>query len=165
MSDLPPSPNAPPQTAAVIAPPPLILLAAAALGFVFESFAPASFSAFAQPSTLRAAGLALIALALLLGGLAAWQFRRARTALEPWKPSTALVTSGIFRFSRNPIYLGFLLVLVGLGLFRDSPWIVAMAAPLWAVYRVGVIAREEAYLARLFGEEYRAYCARTRRWL
>lgn len=165
MSDLPPNKNAPPQTAGVIAPPPLLLLAAAAIGFMLESASPASFSAFAQPLTLRAAGVSLIALALVLGALAAWEFRRARTALEPWKPSTTLVTSGIFRFSRNPIYLGFLMILVGLGLYRDSPWIVAMALPLWAVYRIGVIAREEVYLARLFGEEYRTYCARTRRWL
>lgn len=165
MSDLPPNRNAPPQTAGVIAPPPLILLAAAALGFAFESFAPLSFSAYVQPLTLRAAGLALIALAVLISGSAAWAFRRAQTAIEPWKPSTRLVTTGIFRYSRNPIYLGFLLILVGLGLFRDSPWITAMVVPLWAVYRIGVIAREEAYLTRLFGEDYRAYCDRTRRWL
>lgn len=165
MSDLPPNREALPQTAGVIAPPPLILLAAAALGLLLESLAPASFSRFVQPLTLRAFGLALIALALVLIAASAWSFRRAHTALEPWKPSTALVTSGIFRFSRNPIYLGFLMILAGLALFRDSPWMLAMLVPLWAVYRIGVIAREEAYLARRFGEEYRAYCARVRRWL
>lgn len=165
MSDLPPNREALPQTAAVIAPPPLILLAAAALGLALESLAPASFHALAQPMALRAAGGALLLAALLLIGLAALEFSRAKTALEPWKPSTALVTGGIFRFSRNPVYLGFLMILAGLALFRDSPWMLAMLVPLWAVYRIGVIAREEAYLARRFGEPYRAYCARVRRWL
>jgi protein-S-isoprenylcysteine O-methyltransferase Ste14 len=165
MSDLPPNRNAPEQTAGVIAPPPLLLLAAAALGFVLEEGAPASFSRFAEPGTLRAAGLGGIALGLALCALAAWQFRRAQTALEPWKPASTLVTGGIFRLSRNPIYLGFLIILAALGLYRDSPWIVGMALPLWAVLRVGVVAREEVYLARRFGAEYRAYCGRVRRWL
>ena len=90
---------------------------------------------------------------------------RMRTTVLPHHATTALVTSGPFRFTRNPLYLALGLVLTGLALAVNSMAMAVMIAPWALVMRYGVIAREEHYLEGKFGEEYRAYCRRVRRWL
>jgi len=75
------------------------------------------------------------------------------------------VTTGIHGWSRNPIYLGMFLVYVGIGIAVRSPSIVILTLPLAIIIHYGVIAREEAYLERRFGDEYRNYKARVRRWV
>jgi protein-S-isoprenylcysteine O-methyltransferase Ste14 len=107
-----------------------------------------------------ACGAAVIATAML-------QFRRARTTVNPLTPAKAssLVTSGIFGYSRNPMYLGLLLVLAGWAIVLGSlgPW---MALPLFLVVITKMqIEPEEAVLSVLFGGAYRSYCARVGRWL
>jgi protein-S-isoprenylcysteine O-methyltransferase Ste14 len=81
------------------------------------------------------------------------------------KPIRALVTTGIHGRTRNPIYLGFFLVYVGLGMAVHSTWILMLTMPVAVVIRYGVVAREEAYLERRFGDAYRDYKARVRRWV
>jgi len=81
------------------------------------------------------------------------------------KPTTALVTEGPFRYSRNPIYLALTLLYVGVALLINALWILLLVVPAVLVLRYGVIAREEAYLTRKFGEAYRQYMAQVRRWL
>ena len=109
-------------------------------------------------------------LALTLGGLALMfigvvQLRRADTNIEPWKPSTTLVTTGLYRFSRNPIYLGMTLAYLGVTLLADS-LLALVVLPLVLIFvRFGVIEREERYLEGKFGEAYRAYKGRVRRWI
>ena len=76
-----------------------------------------------------------------------------------------LVTSGIHGWSRNPIYVGMFLVYIGIGIGVRSPWIVILTLPLAIILRDGVVAREEAYLERRFGDTYRGYKARVRRWV
>ena len=71
----------------------------------------------------------------------------------------------MYRWSRNPIYLAMLFFLVGIGIAVRSPWIFLLAVPLAVTFRYGVIAREEAYLDRRFGDAYRDYKAHVRRWL
>lgn len=149
-------------------PPPLVALAAVALGFGLD---------WLWPAPLSAVGLALpwgfwlaLGAALLLAGLGLafacfLRFRAAATAIEPWKPASALVAQGPYRLSRNPIYLGLLLCLAGVGLMADKLWILAMLLPVWAVLRYAVIALEERYLEARFGEDYRRYKAAVRRWL
>lgn len=101
-------------------------------------------------------------------GLSAWGaglFRRKGTGIRPFTPVTALVVEGPYRFTRNPMYLGMLLGLAGMALFLGSltPWLVP---PLFlGVITVRFIRKEEAMLEGLFGEEYRAYRRRVRRWL
>ena len=80
-------------------------------------------------------------------------------------PTTSIVDTGPYRFTRNPIYLGMMLGLVGLAIAFDSLWLLVMLVPFFLVIRYGVVAREEAYLERKFGEIYRRYRARVRRWL
>jgi protein-S-isoprenylcysteine O-methyltransferase Ste14 len=148
----------------VIAPPPLLFLGALALG------AAVDFGLFRVPTELpgplrfgAGAILAAAAAALLVGALG--RFRRAGTAVEPWRPSTVLVTDGVYRFTRNPIYLALALLYVGLALAADSVVALCLLPPLLALVQVGVIAREERYLEGKFGDKYRRYLASVRRWL
>jgi len=116
--------------------------------------------------TLRyGAGGALVALGLVVMTLAVRAFRAAGTNVETPKPATALVTDGIYARSRNPMYVALALLFAGIGVLANSGWLALLLVPYVAVLRVGVIAREERYLERKFGQRYRAYRARVRRWL
>ncbi|HNG79390.1 MAG TPA: isoprenylcysteine carboxylmethyltransferase family protein [Burkholderiaceae bacterium] len=141
-------------------PPPVVALVAAAGMYATAHPAPAA------PVGLRIAGLACAGAGLLLMAAAAVTMIRQRTTLDPTRPERArsLVTRGVFARSRNPIYLADALMLLGWALWLGQPgallWLVGFVA--W-IDRVQ-IAAEEAALERLFGEAYRAYCARVRRW-
>jgi protein-S-isoprenylcysteine O-methyltransferase Ste14 len=113
---------------------------------------------------MSVAGL-LIGFGLAVELWAIGAFRRRRTAVQPWKPSTALVADGPYRFSRNPIYLGFAVTHLGLALALNSWLALALLIPCLVVVDRGVIAREERYLAAKFGAPYDVYRARVRRWL
>jgi protein-S-isoprenylcysteine O-methyltransferase Ste14 len=80
-------------------------------------------------------------------------------------PTTTIVDTGPYRFTRNPIYLGMFLGLVGLAIIFDSLWLLVALVPFAVIIRYGVVAREEAYLERKFGHAYRRYRSRVRRWL
>ena len=113
-----------------------------------------------------AAALAALA-GLTLCGLGVREFRRARTTVHPLKPGTtsSLVSSGIYGVSRNPMYLGFLLLLAGWALFLDNA--AAWAGPIALVLTLNrlQIGPEERMMEQLFGETYRSYKARVRRWI
>jgi protein-S-isoprenylcysteine O-methyltransferase Ste14 len=148
-------------TAGVIAPPPVIYLAFLGLGFAFEWLMPgAELPGWAQwiGAVVIVAGVAL----MISFELA---FKRAGTDANPYRPSTALATDGPYRFSRNPAYLGMAITYVGITLAADAPWALLMLAPATLVIQYGVIAREERYLERLFGEDYLTYKRTTRRWI
>jgi protein-S-isoprenylcysteine O-methyltransferase Ste14 len=81
------------------------------------------------------------------------------------KPSTTIVEAGPYKYSRNPIYVGMALMLVGIGLAVGSAWTILMVVPFLAIIRTGVIAREERYLAAKFGADYDGYRSRVRRWV
>jgi protein-S-isoprenylcysteine O-methyltransferase Ste14 len=100
--------------------------------------------------------------------LAAWAIvtiTRAGTNIPTNTPTTTIVESGPYRFTRNLIYLGMLLSLIGLSIAFDTLWLLMMLVPFALVIRYGVVAREEAYLERKFGDIYRGYHSRVRRWL
>ena len=92
-------------------------------------------------------------------------FRRARTSPIPIRPTTALVTNGPYRFSRNPMYLSLVLLYVGLALRLNDFWVLALAPVVIVLVHYLAIVREEQYLERKFGQEYLDYKARVRRWL
>ena len=81
------------------------------------------------------------------------------------QPTTTVVESGPYRFTRNPIYLGMFLGLIGLAIAFDNLWLLAMLVPFALVIRYGVEACEEAYLERKFGNVYRGYLSGVQRWL
>jgi protein-S-isoprenylcysteine O-methyltransferase Ste14 len=102
------------------------------------------------------------------GAIARWGevvMHRAGTNVRPDLPTTALVTEGPFRYTRNPLYVGLTLLYAGAGLLIPSIWPLLLLVPVLLVMRWGVIGREERYLARKFGEPYRTYLTRVRRWL
>ena len=91
--------------------------------------------------------------------------RKAGTQVETVKPTTAIVADGPYRFTRNPIYLGMMLSLIGLAIAFNTLWLLIALVPFYFVIRHGVVAREEAYLERKFGSVYLDYKQRVRRWI
>jgi protein-S-isoprenylcysteine O-methyltransferase Ste14 len=150
------------DTAGVVAPPPLIFLAGLIAGFGLEALLPG----VAMPALVEwgLGGLLVVAgLGLLLTFNAS--FSRKGTAVEPWKPTTAIVTTGPYRFTRNPAYLGMALTYVGIAVLSSAVWVLVPLPFVLAVIDRGVIAREERYLERKFGEEYLGYKRTVRRWI
>jgi len=157
-----PNTTSEPDTAGVVAPPPLIFLAGLAAGFGLEAL----LSGGTLPGALRwpVGGVALVAgIALQTSFIVA--FSRKGTSVEPWKPTTAIVTSGPYRLTRNPAYLGMALIYVGIALLADAPWALLPLPLVLVVMDRAVIAREERYLERKFGREYLDYKAGVRRWI
>jgi protein-S-isoprenylcysteine O-methyltransferase Ste14 len=156
---LPPSPDTP----GVIAPPPIVF----AVGFGVAMLLnwchglPIPF----YPVGLDWPGLTLMNASLVLALWAAFYMNRARTHINPMLPTSQLVTGGPYRFSRNPLSVSLLLLYVGCSLRLDTFWPLLLLAPLLVVFHFGVIQREERYLERKFGESYRDYCAKVRRWI
>jgi protein-S-isoprenylcysteine O-methyltransferase Ste14 len=150
------------DTPGVIAPPPLIVAVHLLVGLGLDALWPAPFLGSVVQWLLA---VLLIAPAVILALWCLLLFRRAGTAVEPWHPSTVLVTGGPYRFSRNPIYLAMVVAFAGLACAIDSLWLLALLPVLVLGLDRGVICREEPYLARRFGTAYRDYCDRLRRWL
>jgi protein-S-isoprenylcysteine O-methyltransferase Ste14 len=152
-------------TAAVIARPPLLFLAALLIGFVLDRLLrlPFPVPGIGLIHWIIGGSLMLIGLALAAAGIR--NFSRAGTPVRTIEPTRALVTTGIHGWTRNPIYLGMFLLYGGIGVAAQSPWILILTLPLAITIRYGVVAREEAYLKRRFGDAYRDYKARVRRWL
>ncbi|MEZ5912846.1 MAG: isoprenylcysteine carboxylmethyltransferase family protein [Paracoccaceae bacterium] len=145
--------------------PPLASVLAPAAAIALEWLAPITFlPAFPSPIALIA-GIALLALAgaLAIGGTRA--FAGAGTNVDPRSPALRLVESGPYRFTRNPMYLGMIVLQLGLALAFSLDWAMIGAAVLWFSLHFGVVRREEAYLSARFGAPYGAYLARTRLWL
>jgi len=143
-------------------PPPLIYVA----GFLGGVGLELAFPIEALPlGAAMAAGLAGFALWLALDGAAMLHFRRAGTSIEVSTPVDALVTSGPYRFTRNPMYLGMALLYTGLSLALGVIWGLAVLPVILVVVDRVVIPPEERHLEAKFGEEYRAYRSRVRRWI
>ena len=163
-----PAPESENDNAGVRVPPPLIYIAVLAFALVFDLAigGPRIGTPLGIPNIVRiAAGVALFLIGMLLGGRGLALFRLAGTEVRPWMPSTALVTSGIYRFTRNPMYLGLTLCYAGLSLLADSAIALLCLIPLLVIITYGVIKREEHYLEVKFGEDYREYKGKVRRWI
>ena len=149
----------------VIARPPFLFLAALLLGFVLDRLLPLSFAVPGGDLVHWVVGGSLILIGLGLAAAGIGNFSRAATPVPTNQPTRALVTSGIHGWTRNPIYLGMFFVYGGIGIAARSPWTLVLTLPLAVTIRYGVVAREEAYLERRFGDAYRDYKTRVRRWL
>jgi protein-S-isoprenylcysteine O-methyltransferase Ste14 len=143
-------------------PPPLLFVLPILASLALEWFVPTSFvhGAFRW---LPGALIFFAGIALIQGGFVTQ--KRAGTDPIPYNPSTRIVAHGVYRFTRNPMYLGFALCTLGLAILVDSAWmLLAVAIGLILIDRV-VITREERYLERKFGAEYLSYKRRVRRWI
>ena len=145
--------------------PPVIAALGIIVGLVLEWRWPLPIVAEGTRPPLRLGGFFLVAVWLLLAISAVVTFRRAGTTPNPTKPTTALAFGGPYRFTRNPMYLGLLLLVVGLALVMNSVWLVIMSVPVLLLLRQAVILKEERYLEGKFGDDYLAYKKRVRRWI
>jgi protein-S-isoprenylcysteine O-methyltransferase Ste14 len=146
----------------VIAPPPLIFLAGLGIGFGLEAFLPSpSFPGWLSWSL----GTALVCAGVVLAASFIKAFRRAGTPVNPGEPAKALITTGPYRLTRNPGYLGMALAYAGIAVLSGALWVLALLVPVLLLIDRGVIRREERHLERRFGAEYLRYTGRTRRWI
>jgi protein-S-isoprenylcysteine O-methyltransferase Ste14 len=145
--------------------PPAVYLGGLVIGYALNWLWPVPILPGDADPIVRIVGgaLALAGIALMLLAVAA--FRRAGTSPNPTVATSALTFDGPYRFTRNPMYLGMALLLAGLAGIGNALWPLLAVVPVVAIIQTQVIAREERYLETKFGEAYRAYRSRVRRWL
>jgi protein-S-isoprenylcysteine O-methyltransferase Ste14 len=149
------------STASVVAPPPLIFAAGWVLGLALHL----RFQTRVIVGPSRWLGGLLVGTGAGLVAWAVWTMRKAGTDPRPDRPTATLVTDGPFRYTRNPIYLGFAAIYSGLLMAVGTPWPALFLPVVLALIRAGVIEREERYLAARFGDAFADYTAHVRRWL
>lgn len=146
----------------VIAPPPLIFLSGLLVGGFVSWFSPVEILsktlAVIAGIVLAVAGLTIILTAVV-------QMRRAKTNVEPWKPTTTILDEGLYAVSRNPIYLAMAMIYLGVAFLFNSFWFLPPLVLVLPAIHFGVILREEKYLERKFGDEYLNYKSIVRRWI
>lgn len=150
------------DTAHVLAFPPLLALAAVVVGLEAHVFRPMPVDTVLPLPTI---GKILLIAAGCLVIASRSQMARAGTSLNPSEPTTAIVSSGPYRFSRNPVYVALCVANLGIGLIMRDLSPIALTLALAIVLHFGVVLREELYLERKFGDEYAAYRDRVHRWL
>ncbi|MCL4246465.1 MAG: isoprenylcysteine carboxylmethyltransferase family protein [Candidatus Dadabacteria bacterium] len=146
----------------VLALPPLILLVFVACALAADRLHPLPF---VSGSLRYVTGAILAALPFLIAGLAMREMSRAGTNIDVRKPATAIVTGGVYSFTRNPMYLSMVLILIAGAFLLNNLWLLIAVPVFVAVMQWGVIEREERYLEKKFGDVYTAYKSRVRRWL
>lgn len=143
-------------------PPPLIFVGTILIGLAADAWLGLNP---AMPDAVRMSGAVLVLAAVATGIRAIVQFVQAGNAPEPWKPDTAFVATGLYRFSRNPMYLAMALAHLGFALWSDSLGPLLMLPVACLLIDRLVIAREERHLSRRFGRSYEEYRRHVRRWL
>lgn len=151
------------SSAGVRFPPPLIYALGLILAYLINRAVPLWIAA-PEPHWLWWLGIVVAATGISLSLSGFITFRRHRTAVNPTRPASTIVTTGPYRFTRNPMYLGLAVFSVGVALLLDTWWALIAVPFVVLVVDRAVIAREERYLATAFGDEYGAYRATTRRW-
>ena len=147
-------------------PPPLLLLVCLIAGWALDlgrSWPILPVSRWVAPRVALSGALILLGLGLV--GYCAWQFKNAKTRIEPWQPTSSIITTGPYRYSRNPIYLAFAIAGAGIALAFNTCWMLLSLLFFVLIANKLVIEREEKYLEGKFGESYLNYRRETRRWL
>ena len=145
--------------------PPIILLCSLVGALVLNAIAPMRFAAGATADIVQGLGIFTLLAGVALFGFSVAELRKHQTTVHPNKAAGRLVTSGPFAFSRNPIYLGNVVLLIGLGLLLLNPWMFAAALICGYLIHRFAILREEAHLEHRFGKAWRDYRKRVRRWI
>ena len=141
--------------------PPIIFLCAILLGIALNWVWPLKF----LPRNVGLLGLLVTVCAVVLFLLSYWKFRVAGTSVRGSTSSTTIVRTGPYRFSRNPIYLAFILPVLGLSVWLNTLWLLVTLVPSVGIIAMVVIPREERFLERNFNDQYSSYKAQVRRWL
>lgn len=163
-----PTPTRAPKTsrfggANVRVPPPATFLGVGVASLLLHRFAPLQLGL--PTGVVRGVAVVVIGGAVLLLAGAFHLFQRTGQDPQPWKPSPEIITSGVFRFTRNPMYLAMALLLFGFGLLRGNFWLLFAAPVFLVLVYLTAVRHEEAYLEHRFGDSYRDYRLRVRRWL
>jgi len=144
-------------------PPPLVWVGGLVLGFLTDRFVTA-----APFPVSRAASLAIGAILMVIGAIlpvsARMHFKRTGQSVRPWDPTPELIFEGPYRFTRNPMYVGLTLFAIGLGFALNNAWMVALALLALATVHFSAVLPEERYLSGKFGDSYRDYLGRVRRY-
>ncbi len=144
--------------------PPVLFPAMLAAGLALDQLVPIDLGVW--PDWIRfGAGIPLVAAAVALAGWAAIVFHRAGTSIPTFRPALRFVSHGPYAVTRNPMYLGLVLLFAGIALLVASVWLLLLLPAFVLAMDRLVIAREEPYLAARFGEPYRAYLRSVRRWI
>lgn len=151
------------DTSGPVVRPPIAWAVAVVAGLVLGWLLPLPFLPAAMPAGWIGGLIFLAGLALLIWS--ATTFRQAGTAVQASVPTSSIVSEGPYRYSRNPIYVAMFIGLVGVSIGFDNLWHLALLVLFYLVIRYGVVAREETYLARKFGDAYLGYKRQVRRWL
>ena len=150
--------------AKIIAPPPLLGVACIALAFVARHYKPLPLLGDGGPVRIGL-GVGLCVLAATIIFVARRQMVAQGTHPNPYRPTRSIVITSVYRFSRNPIYIAFLLVVLAFAFFANSVWFIVTTGILLFLLHFGVVKREEDYLSQKFGDAYREYCRQVRRWI
>ncbi len=147
---------------AVKFPPPLVYVLWMTLGGILQKFYPTDMGI---PFNHQYWGLGMVILGIIFLIYARTVFKKAKTNIKPWEKTKSIITTGIYARSRNPIYLGFNIFPIGLGIFFDNLWVLLSFLPgALTVYHIA-IKKEEAYLEEKFRDEYLDYKKKVRRWI
>jgi protein-S-isoprenylcysteine O-methyltransferase Ste14 len=145
-------------------PPPLVYVGFTVLGIIFR-YALFPLGVSEHLSIYRWAGIAVLCMGLFLASSARILFARSGQSPIPWKPTPELLFQGPYRFTRNPMYVGLTLIQLGLGLALNNLWISVLAPVSLLVVHFLAVLPEEKYLSEKFGDSYRAYLTKVRRYL
>jgi protein-S-isoprenylcysteine O-methyltransferase Ste14 len=145
-------------------PPPLVFVGAVIVGVIVDRFiAPISFP---LTSTIAiSSGLVLMAAAMALAFAARAHFKRTGQNVKPWEPTPELIFEGPYRYTRNPMYVALTLLQISIGLLLNNVWVSLLAVLALIIVHFIAVLPEETYLSGKFGESYRAYLTRVRRYL
>jgi protein-S-isoprenylcysteine O-methyltransferase Ste14 len=142
--------------------PPIVLAVALGVGIPIGILLPTRLLSADAAVSL---GLGVVAVSVLLVIAAVHELRREKTAFDVRKPTSVIVRTGVFRLTRNPVYLSMMLLYVGLSLVINSPWMLLLAIPTGSTLCLAAIKPEERYLEAKFGDAYREYRAAVPRWI
>lgn len=152
------------NAAAVRIAPPLVYLGGVIAGVLLNAFAvPLGLGIGPQARIAATAAAALLGLVFMYGAIGL--FRRTGQDPKPWEPTPEIITTGVYRFSRNPMYVGMGLVQVAIGVGLANWWVIILLPVVLAIVYATAIRHEETYLERKFGDEYTRYKASVRRWV
>jgi len=148
--------------AAVKVPPPLIALIVLLVTYSIHYLWPIGIGSM---PVFKYIGIAIVVLGIGIIIYASIVFKKAETNIEPWKPTTKIISAGLYGYTRNPIYVAFCLIQIGMGIFLNSLWVLSgFIITAILIYHIA-IKKEELYLEAKFKEEYVLYKNKVRRWL
>ncbi|MFI5391120.1 MAG: methyltransferase family protein [Bacteriovoracales bacterium] len=154
--------NINPDSPKIIFPPPLIFLIFVLIGYFINGYYPLPL--FQNPIKLILT-LIFFFTGLFLGAYSFWLFKKNKTDPLPWMPTTKIIITGPYKYSRNPMYLSIVLIGFSISIFLSNGWIFLMMFPFLTVIDLYVVKREEKYLIKKFGQEYLDYQKKVRRWI